>query len=160
MEIVPFKAEHIFALRLQAQQAHHHGVLNHEYAHALEACGGSYTAIVNGRPVACAGIVEQWAHRGLAWALIGEDAGRHFVAITKAVRRMLDIAHFHRIEMQVNCEFPQAIRWAQMLGFEVESKMRLFTPDGRDAFMYVRLNPDLHGGQAIKPDGSGLLCAE
>lgn len=160
MHIIPFQADHVLQLHLQKMQASKFDEINvPEYGMALEKCGGSYTAIVDGRPIACAGIVEQWAHRGLAWALLGEESGQHFVAITRAVKRMLAIAHYHRIEMHVNAEFPQAMRWAEMLGFEVESKMALFTPEGADAFMYVRLNPGLHNGRQIKPDGSGLLCA-
>lgn len=140
MEIVPFKAEHIMQLQLQPRQgAFFYDDYSPEHGRLLEQHGEGYTAIVDGRPVACAGMVDQWRGRALAWALIGADAGPHFVRITRAVRRALDMAEWRRIEMQVDAEHGEAIRWARMLGFEVESKMRAFLPDGRDAFMFVRI---------------------
>lgn len=141
MQIVPFQAEHIFNLRLQRAQAMFYAKFSPHYARALEDAGNGYTALVDGMPIACAGLVEQWEGRALAWALIAENAGPHFVRITRAVRRALDIAQYRRIEAHVDAEFGAGIRWAQMLGFEVESKMAQFTPEGRDAFMYVRIKP-------------------
>lgn len=139
MEIIPFKAEHLQAMRLQPAQAEISAWCAGAYPRALEASGGGWTAMADGEPVACAGIVEQWQGRGLAWAVLAEHSGRHFVRITRAVRRALDLAHYRRIEAQVDAEFVAAIRWATMLGFEVESKMTQFTPEGRDAFMFVRI---------------------
>jgi hypothetical protein len=110
-----------------------------EYGRSLEAVGYSYTAMVDGRPIACAGLAEQWEGRALAWALIGQDAGPHFVRMVRGMRRALDMSRWRRIEAQVDAEFVEGIRLAVMLGFEVESKMRLFTTEGRDAFMFVRI---------------------
>lgn len=140
MRIEPFKAAHLVGMQLQpAQRLSLDEGMTAEYARALEIAGGGYTALVDERVIACAGIVEQWRGRGLAWALIAEDAGRHFVRVTRAVHRALEMAQFRRVECHVDCEFGAAIRWAEMLGFEVESKMRAFTPEGRDSFMFVRV---------------------
>ena len=139
MEIVPFQADHLDALQLQPAQAMFYAKFSPQYAYALEEVGNSWTALLDGRPIACAGIVEQWEGRGLAWALLAHDCGRHFIAITRAVQRALTASPFRRVEAQVDAEFGPGMRWAQMLGFEVESKMRRFTPEGRDAFMYVRI---------------------
>lgn len=140
MHIVPFKAEHLAALALQPAQALSLQDTGDDYGPALEAGGNGYTAIVDGRPVACAGIVEQWRGRGLAWALLAGDIGPHcFVRVTRAVRRALDLSPLRRVEAHVDVRFNQGIRWARMLGFEAESVMRSFTPDGGDAFMYVRI---------------------
>lgn len=138
LEVVPFKREHLFELKLQRAQAMFYEQFTPEYGYALEESGNCFTGLANGTPVVCAGVVEQWHGRGLAWALIAESAGPHFVVITRAVKRFLDIAPWQRIEAQVDAEFGRGIRWAEMLGFEVESKMSRFTPEGRDAFMFVR----------------------
>lgn len=140
MDIVPFEAGHIFDLRLQRAQELFYSKFSPGYATALETAGG-YTALVDGRPIVCAGLVEQWEGRALAWALMAQDAGPHFVRITRAVRRALDMAQWRRVEAHVDAEFHEGIRWAKMLGFEAESVMRAFTPEGRDAFMYVRIKP-------------------
>lgn len=140
MQIVPFQPEHMFALRLQAAQRKFAETFTPEHARDLAAASQSYTAIVDGRPVACSGIVEQWEGRALAWALLDGEIGPHaFVRVSRAVRRFLDASTYRRIEMQVDADHAQAIRWAELLGFEVESKKRAFLPDGRDAFEFVRI---------------------
>lgn len=141
MHIVPFEAEHALRLTLQYAQA----MVDSEqikpaYAQALEHAGGGWTAIDDGEVIACAGMVEQWQGRALAWAMLSGDIGpMRFMRVSRAVRKALGMAQYRRIEMQVDADHPQAIRWAQMLGFEVESKMRAFLPDGRDAYMFVRI---------------------
>ena len=140
MQIVPFQSGHIFDLRLQAAQQRFAEAFTPEHARALELAGQAYTAIADGRPVACSGLVEQWEGRALAWALLDGEMGPHaFLRVSRAVRRYLDATSYRRIEMQVDADHAQAIRWAALLGFEVESKRRKFLPDGRDAFEFVRI---------------------
>jgi hypothetical protein len=139
MQVVPFDSQHIFGLNLQDAQREFYDKFTPEYGYALAQAGGGYTALVDGHPVCCAGLIEQWHGRALAWALVGDDSGRYFPRIVKAMRRMLDLADYRRIEAQVDCKFIQGIRLARLLGFELESKMEAFTPDGRDSFMYVRI---------------------
>lgn len=130
----------MFQLNLQAAQARFAETFTPEHARALEMAGQAYTAMVDGRPIACSGLVEQWPGRALAWALLANDIGAHtFVRVSRAVRRYLDASDYRRIEMQVDADHPQAIRWAQLLGFEVEGKRAKFLPDGRDAFEFVRI---------------------
>lgn len=138
IRVEPFKAEHLATLELQEAQSVFADKYNPAYGKALEECGGSYTGFADGRPVICAGLIEQWEGRALAWALVSSDAGRHFVHVTRIIRRAIEMSQFRRIEAHVDCEFYQGIRWAEMLGFEVEARMRRFMADGRDAFLYVR----------------------
>jgi hypothetical protein len=138
LEIVPFRREHLFQIELQGAQASLSEKQNLEYAVALEQ-SGAYTGLVDGRPIICAGLVEQWEGRALAWALLSNDAGPWMLDITRACKRMFQLSGYRRIEAHVDAEFQQAVRWALMLGFEVESKMQAFTPEGRDAFMFTRL---------------------
>lgn len=141
MEIVPFISSHVHRLVLQDAQVSFYDKFTPEYGRALELAGGGYTALVDGHPVACAGVIEQWHGRGLAWALLGNDSGPHFVRIVRGMKRALNLAQFRRVEAQVQADFGAGIRMAEMLGFEVESKMAKFTPEGRDAFMFVRIRP-------------------
>ena len=137
--IVPFKAEHLAALALQPAQAMALSEFDPSYGPALEQAGGAYTALIDGKPVACAGIVEQWKGRGLAWALLSLESGQHFIRVTRAVRRALDLSPLRRVEAHVDVNFAAAVRWAEMLGFKAESVMESFTPEGNAAFMYVRI---------------------
>lgn len=75
----------------------------------------------------------------MAWALVSQDAGVHFAAIHRAVRRFLDVSEFRRIEAHVDVDFPQGARWMKMLGFEFEARMRGFRPDGADMLLFARV---------------------
>jgi RimJ/RimL family protein N-acetyltransferase len=81
------------------------------------------------------------AGRVLAWGLIGRDAGAFMVAITRAVRRYLDLSDFRRIEAHIEHGFAAAHRWARLLGFtdETPAGMREFRP-GETYHLYARVN--------------------
>jgi len=76
----------------------------------------------------------------LAWAFIGDIGPSTFLQVHRAVKQFLDECYVDRIEMTVDCDFPQGHRWARLLGFEMEAeRMRRYTPDGRDCALYARL---------------------
>jgi len=84
-----------------------------------------------------------WQGRGVAWALMSPRVPTSdFVRITRMVRRTLAKAQadgFRRIEASVDCEFENGHRWVKALGFERESLLQKFSPEGRDHIGYVRL---------------------
>jgi hypothetical protein len=140
LKVVPFEAWHMHALRLQAAQELFPSQVEPGHAHELERLGNAYTAIDGGDVLACAGLIEQWQGRAIAWALLAGDIGPHrFLRVSRGVMRALCTAPFHRIEAAVDCEFPQAIRWVHDLGFELEGKMRAFGVDKRDHYLYARV---------------------
>lgn len=105
----------------------------------LSAAGYAWTAEVDDRVLAVAGLLPQWENRALAWALISESAGTHFAAIHKAVHRFISAAKFRRIEATVDVGFKQGCRWIELLGFEIEGYMRAYRPDGADMLLYARV---------------------
>lgn len=135
MVIVPFKAEHLLGLRLQPAQVSA-PLVTAEQAAGL---GHAYTALVDDRPVACAGLYELWPGRALAWAYVGVDAGHEFIAITRAVRRHLEAASWRRVEAYVDAGFENGHRWVKALGFGFDGLLRGFMPDGRDMALYSRV---------------------
>ena len=139
IDVVPFKAEHLAVMRLQDAQAHLSEWITKEQGEALEALD-SYTAMHNGVPVGAAGIIPQWEGRSLAWSFLTQTGPKHFLAVHRAVKRALDACDVRRLEMTVDCDFPQAHRWARMLGFYMEcERMTHYSPDGRDSSLYVRI---------------------
>lgn len=134
-EVVPFSPDHVRAMHAQDAQRVDAG--------ALDAPFGSWawTGLVDGRPVACAGVLEVWQGRGYAWAILAHDAGHWMLHIHRAVRRGIALCGVRRIEMACAADFPQAARWAQALGFTLETPqpMRAYLPDGRDAYLYARV---------------------
>lgn len=105
----------------------------------LSELGLAWSADTGDNVVACGGLLPQWHNRALAWMLIGEDAGRHFAAIHRAVHRQLVVAPYRRIEAHVDVGFSAGVRWMRMLGFELESYKRAFRPDGADMLEFVRI---------------------
>lgn len=101
----------------------------------------SYTGMVDGEVVACAGLVRQWPTRHIAWALLNrEKAPAHILWISRAVRAHLAGVK-GRIEMTVRADFPQGQRWAELLGFKIETpRLEKFGPEGEDHIGYVRIN--------------------
>lgn len=129
----------------QIEPQQHQRLPEDQHAAALlNPVGAARCALFHGKPIAAAGVVELWRDRGYAWALLGVDAAPHLLPITREIRSFLDALPCRRVEMAVDPEFPQALRWARMLGFERETPepMRSYYPDGRSAYLYARVRED------------------
>ena len=134
MIVAPVLAEHLAQIRPQAAQE------GETRAQGLAVPGGDgWAAIVDGRAVAAAGLVELWPGRSYAWALLDKAAGPHMLGITRAIRSRLDASPSRRIEMAVDACFPAGCRFALMLGFELESRARAYFPNGNDGLVFVRI---------------------
>jgi RimJ/RimL family protein N-acetyltransferase len=139
MIVLPFKRDHLQQMVIQQRQQGLEHLLTDEI-YALLANSPAYTAIDGDEILACAGVIEVAPGRAAAWAYISSDVGSRMKFVTKAVLRFLNIAQYRRIEMDVDCDFPQAHRWAKLLGFTLECERRKsFTPDGRDCALYARV---------------------
>lgn len=140
--ILPFQANHLAALNLQpAQEYMLPYVQADQYAVALEGSGPAYSALADGRIIACAGVATIWQGRGAAWALLAQGGPCHFTAVHRAVRAFLDGCEFRRVEAYVDPEFHAARRWMHLLGFRLETPepMAGFGEDGRPMLLYARI---------------------
>lgn len=139
MKIVPYEADHLMRLQLQPGQLYAAGAIHPGYAKLLEN-EFALTALHDGKVLAVGGVLKLWENRGLAWAYIDRDAGAHFPSIHKAVRRLLDLVPYDRVEADTPCEFEQGKRWLKMLGFACEcERARKHRPDGGDSALYARV---------------------
>lgn len=139
MTIVPYKAEHLLEMVLQPEQEYALPYVTPAHALALE---GEYafTALVGGKPIAVGGVKELWKGRALCWTFIARDAGGHFTELHRAVKRLLEIVPYRRLEAEARCDFPQGHRWLKMLGFTMEAeRMRAYQVDGEDYALYARV---------------------
>lgn len=141
MEVVDFKADHIFQLDLQDAQQYLSKFMSREQAQALEDGGWSFTAMLDSEPVACAGVLPMWQGRAIAWSYLSSKAtGPTFLRVHRAVKRFLDTCYIQRIEMSVDYGHEEGYRWAEMLGFRKEAdRMRAYRPDGGDCALYARV---------------------
>jgi len=139
MIVVPFEREHLKRMVIQQNQQGLEYLLTDAIYATLEG-SDAYTALEGDEVLACAGTIEAAPGRAIAWAYISQHVGSRMMGVTKAVKRFLDMAEYRRIEMDVDCDFAQAHRWARMLGFEMEcERRRKYSPDGRDCALYARI---------------------
>ena len=137
--IVDYKPEHLLEIRHQEWQRGANQTMEHAQAMMHGHC--AYTAIgkAAGRALICAGIMELWPGRAMCWASFDFEARPVMVQAFLRMRRELDRSPFKRLEMYVVPGFIQAWRWAEMLGFKLESTMEAGSPDGRDLFVFKRI---------------------
>lgn len=138
MIVERFKPEHLESLVLQpAQEFARATVAEKGYGESL-AKFDSFTASVDGRVVACAGVIPMWNGRGDAWALIARDIGaKGMHELHYAVLRYIRASSLRRVEACCDATFEQAHRWLMLLGFSYEGPLRKYFPDGRDGIRFA-----------------------
>jgi RimJ/RimL family protein N-acetyltransferase len=140
LEFVAFKPSHLAAIRLQAVQASAQPLMNAEHgAEIHSAPGRAFTALLDGLPVACAGVIQLWDGRGYAWAYLSDAALRHIKTIHRYACKALARMPWRRIEAAVDPNHPAGSRWLQHLGFKFEGIARAWTIDGRDVQQWARV---------------------
>jgi hypothetical protein len=140
VEIEAYAPWHLKAIALQPHQQHLGVALReHGWAEQVDQAGPCWTALVDQAPIACAGFQECWEGRAIAWAILGDAAGPHMLALTRAIRHGLARHPAARIEAQALVGFDPATRWARLLGFVPETVLRKYH-QGRDyqAFVLIK----------------------
>lgn len=93
--------------------------------------------------VAVIGLIEHWPGVAEAWSVTTELVYRTPISFHRTVKRLLDgyvrMWNLRRVHMTVTEGSKRNERWAMMLGFELEGRLRKLSPDGRDQFMYARV---------------------
>lgn len=138
IEIVPLKLWHLQMINVQSMQKELHDMITPETArNIVNNCNG-YTAVDGEEVLAIAGLVDCGEGRAHAWSYISQDVGRRLLTVAKAMGEHLNNATYRRVEMAVDCDFPQAHRLARILGFSKEcDRMTKYTADGRDCALYA-----------------------
>lgn len=139
MNIVPFKAEHFWALDVQDAQASEKLHVKPAYLEALQ-YQYSFTIMDGDEPLACMGCVELFPNRGAVWAYISRHAARKFKILHRLAQRIIEDVPYKRLETEVEYTFREGHVWMRRLGFSIEAeRMRCARPDGGDATLYVKV---------------------
>jgi hypothetical protein len=102
--------------------------------------GHPLAVVLRGQVIAFAGLTLLWPQRAVAWCFLSADFPiGAWVAATRAARRALDGVAIRRIEADIAEGFAPAGRWAQMLGFRHEGRMRAYWADGSDYHRWSRI---------------------
>lgn len=137
-QVVPFRRWHIAWLVGAGKPESGFMPLDVETLMALEK-QSSWTAVIDGSPVACGGTIQHWPGRHQGWMYLNKASGKYMRFISTAVlKHMAKIEG--RLEISVRCDFALGHKWAKMLGFRVETeRMERFGPEGEDHTGYVRI---------------------
>lgn len=139
--VAPMQIGEMAGFTPQRQQIGRNDLASGDYDEYLIQGGPAFTVRDSSGDVLCfAGLIEQWEGRALAWAILSDECGDYMLSLTRAIGYYLRNCKYRRVEAYIDECFPQAHRWARLLGFECETPkpMRNFYPNGNSAFMYVR----------------------
>ena len=130
--IVPFKPEHFKWLDAKVH------VTDDELRGMARQ--NSWTAVLHGTVIACAGVITYWPGRHYAWAYMSPATGQCMRWLTREAHKRMS-APKGRVEITVRTDFAAGHRWAGMLGFHMEAPvMQHYGPHGEDHTLYARVN--------------------
>lgn len=124
---IPFEPWHIDVMEVQRFQDVSPFVVD----------GPAYT-FIDGRILACVGIVEVWEGRSLAWAVLSVHAREKMLSITRETKRLMDTVK-GRMEITVASDFEMGHRWARLLGYKLEAERMKQFHKGMDYSLYARI---------------------
>ena len=110
-----------------------------EYAKTEVRYSTNSWTIVSGSKVVCIwGAVSSWDSRAVLWGIMAHGSKHCMKQIFQFAKSTIDAMTETRLELQVLCGFGPGIRFAEMLGFNLECVMRKYS-QGKDALLYARI---------------------
>ncbi|MCG8047121.1 MAG: hypothetical protein N0E48_16065 [Candidatus Thiodiazotropha endolucinida] len=89
-----------------------------------------------------------WPGRWFAWMIADQSVKRYYKPVYRLFKELLplfcDSYNVRRLEAITNCKFKEGQRWLKHLGFEIESYLKYYHPNGDDCYMYTRINDHGH----------------
>lgn len=135
-QLVPFKAEHLLAIA--SRNPFDDDLI--EDAYRKETRGPAFTAMVDDKPMAAAGVVVLWHGVGEAWTVFGHDFPKHAIWITRtikfALRDIIRGCNLHRVEATVLESQTTYRKWIELFGFIPEGIAHEYTTDRRNVVRY------------------------
>lgn len=104
--------------------------------------GTAMTTFIHGRPMAITGIVQFWNGVGELWSIFDDELRLKPATMLRTGKSYCDIAMryllLHRLQITVRTDDNRAINYAKHLGFDTESILRKYGPDGIDYLLMTR----------------------
>lgn len=141
---VPFQPEHLASINVQPRQRADLDAAPASDLAAMAAGREAWAAVEvgTGHCFGAAGILDvpRCEHRAHAWAIVGEDIGPHMPRVVRFMRSVIARYPRRRIEMTVECDWPEGERFARLLGFALEApRMVGYANHGSDMQLWARL---------------------
>ena len=75
--------------------------------------------------------------------MMSDEVRGHGLRLTRFTRTATEIVMkakgWHRIQATVRCDKPEYQRWARLMGFECEGRLRKAAPDKSDVYLFARV---------------------
>lgn len=117
-----------------------------EWAKIHGARGPAFTVVdEQDRVVFCAGVHHFWHGTGELWGLFSPLAKEYLETPTFAKELLgLGVIRFgyERLQAVVNPEWPEAVKFIELLGFRKEADMKKYGPNGVDMALYAWVKGD------------------
>tara|TARA_R110000744_G_scaffold138440_5_gene249252 strand:+ start:177 stop:656 length:480 start_codon:yes stop_codon:yes gene_type:complete len=143
-QIVPLSYVHLQRLKLKEHEQLYANLIPNYLDYVWDCADPklSWAAIGKGRVVAVFGLRSVWPGLMEVWMLPSEGIEQHAISFIRGSKSLIDIAigdyDVNRLQICVKKDNTTAFRFAKALGFEVESTMTKFGPEGADYYMMVR----------------------
>lgn len=137
MNFRAFHPDDVTAMTPQSAQAALSPYFTREIAEAAALHFAQTGLDESGQVVGCAGVCEMEDGRLLAWAWFAAGFEKYALSIIKFMRWALGEIK-DPVWAYVDSAHVKATRFAEALGFALESTERSAFPDGREALLYVR----------------------
>lgn len=102
-----------------------------------------HTLVYANEPIAIIGGFLMWPGVMQVWTVLGEGIKKCPIAFHKKVKEMIELyavgLKLWRMQMDVNADYKEGMNWALALGFEFESLMHKYGPNGDDHILFARL---------------------
>lgn len=140
IQIVPFRKEHIAYVNVRDAEKCHVNLkdpnLNFCYTY-YQYKSISFTGIVDGKVIGCAGIFESSPGVGEFWMATAKDIDIKY-SVLKAIKKMFDIiikqTNFSKYRLYVEENFDESINMVKWLGFK---EVRRFKEEYFNKFTYI-----------------------
>lgn len=142
------KQFHVEQVTLRKEQRLFKGIVSPAAVAAMVAAQNAEAALVEGRTVACGGILDETEGRGRAWALIGENVPRWvWPPIVERMRLQVEAALHpetgwaHRVSAETIYDWAPGHRLLLHIGMSLEGLHRGAYPGGKASVSYARVRP-------------------
>lgn len=146
VEVVQYEPEHAYDI-LSHMREEEVNLSKHidwdKWVNAWKQNGPAYTLIINGKIVACAGVVLMEWKKGQAWVLLSSLFYQYKKTTYKLIKRFLELIiktkDLKRVEAFVRPDFEEAINFIKHLGFNFQGLQECYGPNGEDYLMFARI---------------------
>lgn len=143
LKVIPFKPEHMDGFTPKSVFNDGRDMKADAIAYSYAPGAHTGTIFLEGKPVGIVGLAQPWPGVAEVWTILSDKIRQSPVGVTKLMRRLLDgymtELGIWRAQMTVIDGHDEGMRWAKLLGFECEGKLRKFGPDAKDHWMFGRV---------------------